>query len=107
MSDREPLRCPTDGTRLVEMERADVLIDACPTCRGVWLDRGELDKILVKERQLAAGIHADEDFYAEMGGRRTAQPPAPRPDEHRGYKDDRYYKKKRRKSFLEELLDFD
>ena len=51
----EPLRCPTCGTRLIEVERADVLIDACPDCRGVWLDRGELDKILVRERQLAGG----------------------------------------------------
>ena len=44
-----------------------------PECRGVWLDRGELDKILVKERQLAAGMDADEDFYAEMSGRTLAR----------------------------------
>lgn len=50
----EPLRCPSCGARLVEVERSEVLIDACPECRGVWLDRGELDKVLVRERQLAA-----------------------------------------------------
>lgn len=100
---KEPMRCPNDGSRLVEMERADVLIDACPTCRGVWLDRGELDKILVKERELAAGMGADDDFYAEMSGRRpSAQPPARRPEE-----DERARRKRRRRSFLEELLDFD
>ncbi len=98
------MRCPNDGTRLVEMERADVLIDACPTCRGVWLDRGELDKILVRERELAAGNRADEDFYSEMGGRRAAAPPPPPAGHHES---DRDRKKRRRRSFLEELLDFD
>lgn len=106
MSNREPLRCPNDGSRLVEMERADVLVDACPTCRGIWLDRGELDKILVKERQLMAGANADEDFYAEIGGRSPApQRPAP-PREEPRY-DDKARKRKRRRSLLEELLDFD
>lgn len=114
MSAREPLRCPNDGSRLVEMERADVLIDACPTCRGVWLDRGELDKILVKERQLMAK-DPDDDFFAEMQGRasqpppRTSHaPPPPPPPPHRHYDDDyeRYRKKKKRKSLLEDLLDF-
>ena len=50
----EPLRCPNDGARLVEIERSEVLIDACPECRGIWLDRGELDKILAKERATTA-----------------------------------------------------
>ena len=39
---RDVLRCPNDGSRLVEVERSDILIDACPECRGIWLDRGEL-----------------------------------------------------------------
>jgi uncharacterized protein len=100
----EPLRCPNDGSRLVELDRSDVLIDACPECRGVWLDRGELDKILVKERQFAAGMDADQDFYAEMGGRSAAggSRSAPPPDRY----DDQPRKKKRR-SFLEDILDFE
>ena len=40
------MNCPTDGTTLVMSERSGVEIDYCPKCRGVWLDRGELDKIL-------------------------------------------------------------
>lgn len=103
----EPLRCPADGSRLVEVERVGVLIDACPECRGVWLDRGELDRILVKERTaMGAG---DDDFFHEVEGRRggSAQreprrdagvPPPPR-----GREDDR---RRRRRSILEELLDF-
>jgi uncharacterized protein len=40
------MKCPNDSTTLVMSERAGVEIDYCPECRGVWLDRGELDKIL-------------------------------------------------------------
>ena len=99
----EPLRCPNDGSRLIELERAGVLIDACSECSGVWLDLGELDKILVKERQFAAGMDADQDFYAEMGGRsaggsRSAPPPDRSGDQPQ---------KRKRRSFLEDLLDFD
>ena len=40
------MQCPTDGATLVMSERSGIEIDYCPTCRGVWLDRGELDKII-------------------------------------------------------------
>lgn len=40
------MNCPNDGTILVMSERSGIEIDYCPTCRGVWLDRGELDKII-------------------------------------------------------------
>ena len=94
---REPLRCPNDGSRLVEVERSNILIDACPECRGVWLDRGELDKILVRERQLVEA-DPDEDFFREAEGRR-----------HRSHSPDRDDRasKRRRRGFLEDLLDFD
>jgi uncharacterized protein len=90
------MRCPNDGSRLVEVERAGVLIDACPDCRGIWLDRGELDKILVKERQLAGG--ADEDFFSEVEGRRESE---------RGDRYEEQPRKRRRRGLLEDLLDFD
>jgi hypothetical protein len=86
----EPMLCPIDKTPLVMSERQNIEIDYCPTCRGVWLDRGELDKII--ERSAAAPD--------------VAPPPqAPRQD-YRGHgsgHDPRYHK--RRKSFLEELFD--
>jgi Zn-finger nucleic acid-binding protein len=94
---REPLRCPTCGSRLVEVERSEILIDACPECRGVWLDRGELDKILIKERQLGSS-DPDEDFLREVEGRRRE--PEPR------RLDEREYKRRKRRSLLEDLLDF-
>ena len=91
----EPLRCPVDGSRLVQVDRSEILIDACPECRGVWLDRGELDRILVKERQMAGG---DAD---EVEGRgRPSERPRDRPAED-------YPPRRRKRGFLEDLLDFD
>ena len=83
------MKCPIDGTQLVMTDRSGVEIDYCPSCRGVWLDRGELDKII--ERSAPA----------------QAAPPPPRGygrDDYRGY-DDRPRKKKR-SGFLDELFDF-
>ncbi|MDP3459783.1 MAG: zf-TFIIB domain-containing protein, partial [Hyphomonas sp.] len=40
------MKCPVDGETLVMADRSGVEIDYCPKCRGVWLDRGELDKII-------------------------------------------------------------
>ncbi|MRU14237.1 hypothetical protein FDP25_02225 [Roseovarius sp. A21] len=40
------MHCPVDGEELVITDRSGVEIDYCPKCRGVWLDRGELDKII-------------------------------------------------------------
>ena len=40
------MNCPVDGTLLTIADRSGIEIDWCPTCRGVWLDRGELDKII-------------------------------------------------------------
>jgi uncharacterized protein len=92
----EPLRCPSCASRLVEVERSEILIDACPECRGVWLDRGELDKILVRERQMVGG-DPDEDFFREVEGR-----PQPEPEEPY----ERGSKRRRRRGLLEDLLDF-
>jgi uncharacterized protein len=98
---REPMRCPSCSSRLVEVERSEILIDACPECRGIWLDRGELDKMLVRERSMSAG-DPDEDFFAEVEGRRTRKSSGDREryeDEPRG--------KRKKRSFFEDLLDFD
>lgn len=77
------MKCPVDGETLVITDRAGVEIDYCPQCRGVWLDRGELDKII--ERSAA---------------------PAPDPKVWPTDSDDRPRKQKRRGGFLEELFDF-
>jgi uncharacterized protein len=101
----EPLRCPVDGSRLVQTERAEILIDACPECRGVWLDRGELDRILVKERQWVAG-DPDEEFFSEVEGRSRRQERSGYDDRDR-YEDDdeRGGRRRRRGGFLEDLFE--
>ena len=40
------MQCPVDGTTLAMADRQGVEVDYCPQCRGIWLDRGELDKLL-------------------------------------------------------------
>jgi Zn-finger nucleic acid-binding protein len=53
------MKCPTDSATLVMSERSGVEIDYCPECRGVWLDRGELDKIIERaENEMAKNAPA-------------------------------------------------
>jgi Zn-finger nucleic acid-binding protein len=84
---------------MVEVERSEILVDACPECRGVWLDRGELDKILARERA-AIAADPDEDFFAEVEGRKGRGEVAGRD------RSDPRRKKKSRFGILEEFLDF-
>jgi Zn-finger nucleic acid-binding protein len=101
------MQCPVDGTTLVMADRGGVEIDYCPQCRGVWLDRGELDKII--ERSAAAPAPAPRE--ASYEDRR----PERRDFDDRGHRDrddDDYrhgqkgYRKKRKESFLGDLFDF-
>ena len=47
------MKCPIDGNTLVLSDRTGIEIDFCPECRGVWLDRGELDKLLERAQASA------------------------------------------------------
>ena len=94
-----PMACPIDGTTLVMSERQGIEIDYCPSCRGVWLDRGELDKII--ERSGAAEAAAAPPPPSPQGQPWGAPPPQQQHYGH-GYHGKPY---KRRKSFLEELFD--
>lgn len=80
------MKCPVDGATLIIADRNGVEIDYCPDCRGVWLDRGELDKIIDR----SAGL--------------SAAPRQPHGDDPRS--DPGYRKKKKRGGFLEDLFDF-
>ncbi|MFV0432439.1 zf-TFIIB domain-containing protein [Leucobacter triazinivorans] len=57
------MNCPSDGTTLLMSERQGVEVDYCPQCRGIWLDRGELDKIL--ERMQADTAEKPAQQYSE------------------------------------------
>jgi len=87
------MKCPVDNETLVMSERNGIEIDYCPKCRGVWLDRGELDKIIERsmaveqpqpQQQARPKEYARSDDYHHQG------PP----------------QKKRRESFLGDLFDF-
>lgn len=69
--------CPLDQTVLVMSDRKGVEIDYCPTCRGVWLDRGELDKIIDRslEAEIAAEAGGPAAAAAPHGAPRAATPP--------------------------------
>jgi Zn-finger nucleic acid-binding protein len=93
------MSCPVCSVALIMSERQGIEIDYCPQCRGVWLDRGELDKMIersappvqvVQERQPSGNEYRDNRGHDNRGH-----------DQHH----DRGYQKKRRKSFLEELFD--
>jgi len=78
-------------------ERQGVEIDYCPQCRGVWLDRGELDKIIERSAR---------DMAPPPVPARTAPPPQQGYGERdHGWHQPHHGQKKRRKSFLEELFD--
>ena len=67
------LQCPScpDGPALVAVERSGITIDACRSCRGVWLDRGELDKLIELESQ-ASGDFLDEIRGGGSGGKSSS-----------------------------------
>lgn len=92
------MNCPVcSETSLVISERQGVEIDYCPKCRGVWLDRGELDKIMERSNEVFDNErpqnyddrrHDDKKYYSD-----------------KKYDDD-YYKKHKRKTFFNDLFDF-
>ncbi|ANY84916.1 hypothetical protein BB934_42550 (plasmid) [Microvirga ossetica] len=101
MTSAAGMPCPVCQVSLVMSERQGVEIDYCPQCRGVWLDRGELDKILERSAQDAPSAP-------------TQQPSFSKPQYDQGHDRDyaqpyghghQYGHSKRKKSFLQELFD--
>lgn len=102
------MKCPLCNVDLIMSERQGIEIDYCPQCRGVWLDRGELDKIIERSASLSAPVAAAPSApYASAPERYDDR----RYDERRyedKYRDDYYKKskKKKRGDFLGDLFDF-
>ena len=90
------MKCPNCNETLLMTQRNNIEIDYCPSCRGVWLDKGELDKML--------------DYAAQHT---VPQPPVQNYDHNPGYHDHKYkqpyghQKPYKKKSFLGDLFDFD
>ena len=107
------MRCPIDGETLVMADRSGVEIDYCPKCRGVWLDRGELDKIIertagaepAQATPLREPARQDSVPIYQPEPPRSAQREEPR-RRHEDDDDDYRPKKRRRESFLSDLFDF-
>lgn len=85
------MQCPVDASTLLMSERQGVEIDYCPQCRGVWLDRGELDKLIAR---------GDDDDREDRRVERDYDR-----EDRREYMGDRPPRKK--KKFLSEMFDFD
>lgn len=86
------MKCPNCNETLVMTERSNVEIDYCPQCRGVWLDKGELDKIIEQSKRYdsdSTGSFNRDSKYREED-----------------YKN-RDYPKKKKGGFLGDLFDFD
>lgn len=96
------MKCPTCNISLVMTDRSGVEIDYCPECRGVWLDRGELDKIIERASQSA---------NTSQPGRPQERQPYPQNQpyispERQHYSKEEEYRYKKKKGFLGDLFDF-
>jgi Zn-finger nucleic acid-binding protein len=119
------MNCPNDNTTLTMTDRAGIEIDYCPQCRGVWLDRGELDKIIERSEQQrpSAGATtskpvAGQEYFQPVEQHPRFEGPNYAGGGH-GYAEDydkhhydsskpggHGYKKKRKESFLGDMFDF-
>ncbi len=102
------MKCPNCDQLLQITERKNVEIDYCPSCRGVWLDKGELDKIIAFSNQQLSQVskkHDDDydDYDVNYRGYRT------RENKNDTYMDNRNYpnKNQKKKSILGDLFGFD
>lgn len=83
------MNCPNCNTTLSITDRQGIEIDYCPNCRGIWLDRGELDKILERS---ATHYSRKENYESDY--------------KRYGYQDSDKHHHKKKKSFLDDFFDF-
>jgi len=101
------MQCPIDGSQLMMTERSGVEIDYCPQCRGVWLDRGELDKIIERAAGPAQVAAAAPPPPPPGAGRSDYDRRPPSYDDRReSHHGGDYHQKKKRRGFLDDIFDF-
>ena len=104
------MNCPVDGEALQMSERQGVEIDYCPRCRGVWLERGELDKILERASTELAEVGGDRDDYRyrERDDDRYRDDDRERDDDRYrgGYERSEHRPHRRKRSFLSDMFEF-
>ena len=108
------MKCPVcREPDLVMADRQGIEIDYCPNCRGVWLDRGELDKIIDRSAAQSSGPVAGGPQPRTPEVRADYPPQQSYPQQQRPYSSDRdhyghnKHHRKKREGFLGELFDFD
>jgi Zn-finger nucleic acid-binding protein len=89
------LMCPNDNAAMQTMERSGVQFDMCPSCRGVWLDRGELEKLMTSATEDGRAAAPAPQASSQPWGGQTHR------DEPRRYADDYRYRKKKRDSIFD------
>ena len=96
--------CPMCKKELRMTERQGIEVDYCPDCRGIWLDRGELDKLIERSGQLTERHTNDHDSPPRPSGYRGHDE-----DSQRDYRQPEHYgqKPRKRESWLSELFDWD
>ena len=90
------MKCPVDNATLLITDRSGIEIDYCPECRGVWLDRGELDKLIQGSARSEEPRYDDRRHDRDYDGDER--------DRHSSRDDGRHHKKK--ESFIGDLFDF-
>ena len=90
------MKCPVDGRELAITHREGIELDYCPECRGVWFDRGEIDKVIERSNREYDEDRREEKRYKEEKYRDREK------SDHYEYKT----KKKKASSFLSDLLEF-
>lgn len=106
------MQCPVDGTALAMSDRQGVEIDYCPKCRGVWLDRGELDKLIERSSEFEGSQrgpapqqreqHFEQPRYEERREHRYDE----NDNRHYDKNDHQGHHKKKKEGFLGDLFDF-
>jgi len=96
------MKCPNCNETLIMADRQGIEIDYCPNCRGVWLDRGELDKIIERSSNYSPnpGFEPAKDRYDDDHYKKQFP-------QQGGYYNDPHYKHKKKKGFLGDFFDFD
>ena len=100
------MKCPACDVPLSMTDRQGIEIDYCPQCRGVWLDRGELDKIIERTGAAEAAARPAAPAPAQLPRHDRPQPPgyAQHGSAPHGQQD--YYRHRKKKNLLGELFDF-
>lgn len=93
------MKCPSCNETLLISDKQGVEIDYCPNCRGIWLDRGELEKIMERSASHYSNRKNYEDDYKRYGYKDYD-------DDYHKHQHNPHHPHKKKKSFLDDFFDF-